>query len=216
MPRNLLFRHCQCILRNLVIKYLFVKYFQLDWDLLTLFLLFLFPLPSRIYELCTNSIWCFKKMMCNMPHRTGREEETVDSNGKRLWKESSTYGKHMTIIWNNLGQLLVLKMPRQWRIVARLGGGGGWEDTQLTSENTDCHHVPHATGESLSLHTGKHILTSRNLSTTVFLPCLLPLESLLHPPQLPLIYCESHFIPNIDSWAMDPEILRWQALANAA
>lgn len=57
-------------------------------------------------------------------HRTGREEETVDSNGKRLWKKSSTYGKPIRIIWNNLGQLLVLKMPRQWRIMARLGGEG--------------------------------------------------------------------------------------------
>lgn len=30
MPRNLLFRHCKCILRNLVIKYLLVEYLQLD------------------------------------------------------------------------------------------------------------------------------------------------------------------------------------------
>lgn len=142
-----------------------MRYFQTE--LFIPYFCIFFPLTSTLWALHKFHL-CFKKIMWNMLHRTGKEEGAVDSNGKWLWKKSSTYGKYMRIIWNNLGNLLVLKIYRQWRKVTKLGRG--WEDAQLTSENTDCHHVPHKTGESLWLHTGKHFTTSRNLSTTVFLP----------------------------------------------
>lgn len=134
-----------------------MRFFQLDWALFTLFYNF-FPLISLIYELCTNSIWYFKKINWNMLHRTRKEKGTVASNGKLLWKKSSTYGKYMRIIWNNPGHLLVLKIPRQWRKVVKIGGevGEGWEDMQLTSKDTESPHPTWNRWEPVITHRKSH------------------------------------------------------------
>lgn len=70
--------------------------------------------------------------------------------------------------------------------------GGLWEDIELTSANINCHLI------QLSLYKGRYILTPKKWSTSVFLPSVLPFESLLY-----LLHSESDFFPNINSWAVN-------------
>lgn len=128
-------------------------------------------------------------------------EKKGDNNGRWPWMWTSTNGKHIIIIWNNCGHLLVLKTPRQWRIVAKFGG----ELRRSRAPFWKYWLPPHATynrWESV-ITQGRHILAPRNLSSTVFLPCLLLFESLLYLPRVPLVHYELHFIPDINSWAMN-------------